>query len=535
MGKKEKNGIIPDSLEEMKSSRRSFLKASAVGAGVFAATAAGISGLTGCGGADYSADTSIPDKWDAEFDVVVIGSGFAGLSAAIEAKRAGASVVVLEKMSTYGGNSVINGGYLAVPNSDLQKKEGIKDSVDLFVKDLLAAGRGLNHEKLIRTIAKEAKAAYDFTVDCGAEYKPKLSHLGGHSVARSYYTKIGSGAGIVKPLQKTAEKEGVKLMKKTKMEGLITAKDGRVVGVVTRTGYTFGNEGSGKIRKFKANKGVILGSGGFSQDERFRSAQDPRLGGTIDSTNQKGATAEALSYALNAGATPIHVSRIQLGPWACPDEKGFGYGSPFNIDAGFPYGIMVEKNTGKRFVNELADRKTRADAMLAHTDKKGNPVYPIIVTDSNGASHASKLDKALETGVVKKFDSLKALASNYGVPLNGLQKSIDAYNAAVAKGMKNDPDFGKPIPDDQKKIEKAPFYALRGWPKVHHTMGGVQINTNAEVLKMNSDDIIKGLFAAGEAVGGPHGASRLGSCAITDCLVFGRIAGKSAAKNDSWG
>jgi succinate dehydrogenase/fumarate reductase flavoprotein subunit len=196
---------------------------------------------------------------------------------------------------------------------------------------------------------------------------------------------------------------------------------------------------------------------------------------------------------------------------------------------------MVEKNTGKRFVNELADRKTRADAMLAHTDKKGNPVYPIIVTDSNGASHASKLDKALETGVVKKFNSLQEVASHYGIPYSGLKKTIDKYNQAVAKGKKKDPEFGKPIPENQKKIEKAPFYALRGWPKVHHTMGGVQINTKAEVIRMNSDGIIEGLYAAGEAVGGPHGASRLGSCAITDCLVFGRIAGKSAAKNDSWG
>ncbi len=532
---KKKKGMLPEQLEEMKSSRRSFLKASAAGAGVLAATAAGISGLTGCGGADYSADTSIPDKWDAEFDVVVIGSGFSGLSAAIEAKRAGASVVVLEKMSTFGGNSVINGGYMGVPNNDIQKKEGIKDSVDLFMKDLLAAGRGLNHKKLIRTIAKEAKPAYEFTVECGTEYRPELSHLGGHSVPRSYYTKVGSGAGIVKPLQKTAEKEGVKLMKKTKLVGLIVAKDGRVVGVSTRANYDFPSEGSGKIRKFKANKGVILASGGFSRDLALRTSQDPRLDDTVASTNQQGATGEALAFAFNAGARPVQLSWIQLGPWACPDEKAFGPGAQFNVDSGFRYGIMVERNTGKRFVNELADRKTRADAMMEHKTKKGKPIYPVVVTDKRGAEKASRLEEAVKQGVVKKFNSLNEVASHYGVPYSGLKKSIDSYNTAIKKGKKKEPEFGKPLASDHKPIAEAPFYALNAWPKVHHTMGGVHINTKAEVLSMNTDKKITGLYAAGEVVGGPHGGSRLGSCAITDCIVFGRIAGKSAAKNDSWG
>lgn len=519
--------------EQVDPQRRSFIKTGAIGAGVVAMTA-GLGGLSGCDGSEKQKTSGIPEKWDAEFDVVVVGSGFSGISAAIEAKRAGASVVVVEKMSTFGGNSVINGGYMAVPNSDLQNSEGIKDSVDLFMKDLLKAGRGLNHEDLIRTIAEEAKSAYEFTVSCGAKFRTRLSHLGGHSVPRSYYTQIGSGAGIVKPLQKTAENEGVKMMKRTKLENLIQTYDGRVVGITARTEYQDGNENSGKLRTFKANKGVVLGSGGFSQDQEFRSAQDPRLDASVDSTNQKGATAEALSYAFNAGAAPIHVSRIQLGPWACPDEKGFGVGSPFNIDAGFPYGVMVEKESGERFVNELADRKTRADAMLQHTDKKGNPVYPVIITDSRGAAKASTLDKALSAGVVKKFGSLKELTDHYGIPYNGVKKTLDAYNRAVAKGNKRDPDFGKPIPSDQKKISSAPFYALQGWPKVHHTMGGLMINTKAQVIQMESDQVLNGLYAAGEVVGGPHGASRLGSCAITDCIVFGRIAGKSAAKNKAW-
>ncbi len=111
---------------------------------------------------------------------------------------------------------------------------------------------------------------------------------------------------------------------------------------------------------------------------------------------------------------------------------------------------------------------------------------------------------------------------------------VDNYNAAVKNKVDKEPEFGKPIPKAQKPIEKAPFYALRGWPKVHHTMGGAQINNKAQVLDMGTKEPIKGLYAAGEVVGGPHGASRLGSCAIADCLVFGRIAGKNAGKDKSW-
>ena len=409
-----KDIIVDDNVQ--KSSRRDFLKKSVVGAGTLAVAGVGLSGLTSCGGSAPITDKSLPEKWDGDYDVIVVGSGFAGLAAAIEAKRTGSSVLLLEKMSTFGGNSAINGGYLAVPGSDLQKKEGVKDSVDLYVNDMLKAGHGLNHVDLARTIAKDVKSAYEFTVECGAEYKPKLSHLGGHSVPRTYYTKNSSGSGIVKPLLATAKKEGVVLKKKAKLETLYKSDSGRVVGVSARMNFQFGKDDSGKVRKFKANKAVIIASGGFSQDQAYRSAQDPRLTGNVDSTNQPGATAAALAEVFRVGGVPVHVSRIQLGPWACPDEKGFGVGSPFNIDAGLRFGIMVERKTGKRFVNELADRKTRADAMLLNVDSKGKPDYPIIFTDSVGASSATTLDRALESKVVKKFNSLKELAKFHKLP-----------------------------------------------------------------------------------------------------------------------
>ncbi|WP_419787193.1 flavocytochrome c [Pseudodesulfovibrio sp.] len=468
-------------------------------------------------------------KWDAEFDVLVIGSGFAALSAAIEARRKGLDVMVVEKMRVLGGNSCINGGLFAVAGSELQKKEGVRDSIDYMVNDMLKAGRGINHVELTKTIAEGSIDAYNFVIQCGAVFKPKLSWLGGHSVARTYLTHNASGSGIVRPLVKTARAEGVFLRTGCKMLDFIVNDDHRIVGIRARDGYRFPDEESGQVCNFRARRGVVLATGGFSQDAKFRASQDPRLAGKIDSTNQLGATGEAMRAAFRAGAIPVQISLIQLGPWASPDEKGFGVASMFNIQSGFRYGVMVDRSTGKRFVNELADRKTRADAMLKKVDANGTPDYPIIVVDSKGAEACPTLDRCLKYKVVNSFEKLEQLENFYNIPSGGLKKTVDDYNKYVAD--KNDPEFGKPL-STAIPIAKAPFYAVRGWPKVHHCMGGVQIDVNTHVLHSQTFKPIDGLYAAGEVTGGPHGASRLGSCAITDCLVMGRIAGKSVADNE---
>lgn len=468
-------------------------------------------------------------RWDKTFDVLVIGSGFAALSAAIEARRKGLDVMVVEKMRVLGGNSTINGGLFAVAGSDLQKKEGVEDSVELMMADMMKAGRGVNHKELTRAIASGSLDAYHFAVECGAKFKPKLSWLGGHSVARTYLTHNASGSGIVRPLVRTARKEGVVLRTECKLLEMIKNDDKRVIGIKVQDGYRFPDEDTGIVKHFKARRGVVLATGGFSQDRDFRSAQDPRLAGEIDSTNQLGATGEAMRSAFRAGAVPVQMSLIQLGPWASPDEKGFGVASMFNIQSGFRYGVMIERPTGKRFVNELADRKTRADAMLKQLNDKGEPDYPIIIVDSVGAEACPTLDRCLEYKVVHGFDTIEALAAHYNVPAERLAQTIADYNQAVKNN--DDPEFGKPV-STATPIVKAPFYAVRGWPKVHHCMGGVEINVKTEVLDSETFEPIPGFYAAGEVTGGPHGASRLGSCAITDGLVMGRIAGNSVAKND---
>jgi succinate dehydrogenase/fumarate reductase flavoprotein subunit len=217
----------------------------------------------------------------------------------------------------------------------------------------------------------------------------------------------------------------------------------------------------------------------------------------------------------------VHLSWIQLGPWACPDEKGYGVGPDFSSYIAFPYGIIVDPATGRRFINEMADRKIRSDAILA----KGHPC--ICVADSKALiASGHDIPRALKKGVVKTFNHLHEVADAYGIPLDKFEETVTRFNDSVVDGI--DIEYGKPIISDAAPLKHPPYFAMRVWPKVHYTMGGILINTKAQVLDLRGRPI-QGFFAAGEVTGGVHGGCRLGCCAITDCLVFGRIAGRQAA------
>ena len=500
-------------------SRRSFLKTGSAAAGA-GFVAAGVLGMPQKGQA-----APVPQKWDEEIDVVVIGSGFAGLAAAYEAKKAGSSVAVLEKMRVPGGNSIINGGVVAAAGSPKQKAEGIKDSPELMYKDMLKAGLYLNHTKLAKLLADNSTATTLWTIDeLGVKYHEKVVHLGGHSEPRSYSTWNRSGSAIVNQQLAKLKEIGVKVRTGTFLTGLVTDEAGGVIGVTAKKGYKFPDAESGAPIAIKAKKAVVLASGGFGRDLEFRMIQDPKLDDTVDSTNHPGATAEGLLYAFGIGATPVQTSWIQLGPWTSPDEKGFGVATQYTAGIIFIYSLMVDAKTGKRFVNELADRKIRADAIL----KTGQPA--IGIADENMikfSGRESMLETNLKAGTVKKFDTLEDLAKGYGMPFAELKAQIERFNSYVKDAK--DPEFGKYMREGSPTIgDKGPFYGVRIWPKVHHTMGGIQINEKAQVINLQHKPI-PGLYAAGEVTGGIHGAVRLGSVAVVDCLFFGRIAGQNAA------
>lgn len=500
--------------------RRKFLQTSGIAAGA-------TMGALATPRMAEAACTSAPQTWDQTTDVLIVGTGFAGLAAAIEARLAGAEVLMIDKMPVHGGNSIINGGDFCAAGTPMQKAAGIEDSPELMYQDMLKAGGYLNHTELARTVAYQSAETLVWCQQIAGIQFAKIGFHGGHSVKRAHQTINASGSEIVNKLIKKARELGVKVETRVKLTRFIADPDGRILGLEVRKGYRFPDESSGTPAFYKARRSVMLGSGGFSRNIPFRQVQDPRLTERFESTNHPGATGEALLEACKVNALSVQMDWIQLGPWTSPDEKGFGH-VPLFCERLVGYAPMINPKTGKRFFKETGNRKERADAII----QLGDPV--IIFGDHATVTRqvfANALEKGMEAGAIKKFDSLEAVAKAYNIPLAPFLAEVERFNGFVDK--KKDTDFDCLIFPDAMKTTTAPFYAARLWPKVHHTMGGLAINKDGQVTSIDLKPMT-GLYAAGEVTGAVHGAVRLGGVAIADCLVFGRIAGRSAAREKPW-
>lgn len=462
--------------------------------------------------------------WDEETDVAVVGSGAAGLSAAIEAVTASASAVVFEKMKITGGNSRISDGGLAAPGNYLQKQLGIEDSPGHLYRDMRRAGLGLNHPHLVPIVTERAAETIEWTRnELGVRYMDRLDRFGGHSVARCLTTHSHSGVDIINAQVAKLKQLGVEIRTNCCMTKLIADRNGSVCGIQIKSEWNHRTPQSGTLRNIRTTRAVVLATGGFGNDIEFRMLQHPELNETVGCTNHSGATAEGLVAALRIGAAPIHLAWIQSGPWGCADEPGYGRGGRFASYSVYPKGIVVDPHTGCRIVNEWADRRQRCDALF----RVGDACVGLV--DARGAGKdADSLKSCLKMGKIKAFETLPELAAAYGIPPGPLERTVEGYNRMVEKGERD--EFGKSLQQGAQTLDQPPFYAIRLWPKVHYTSGGVGINSNAQVINLQNKPI-PNLFAAGEVCGGIHGASRLGSCALTECIVFGRIAGQQAACN----
>lgn len=464
--------------------------------------------------------TAAPVKWDRTVDVLVVGSGFAGLAAAIEARTQGANVLCIEKMSIVGGNSILSGGGLASPGNDLQVAAGIKDSPELLLADMLKSGGGLANVECAKVVAYGALDAYRWAKDFLGVKFDRLGYQGGHSVARSACYMNGNGANMVGPMAKKAKALGIPVETRTRFVNLVTDDEGAVIGAELVKNYVFPKEDSGSRIFVRALRGVVVAGGGFSQNVKLRMLHDPRLGPQLESTNQPGATGDAMMAAQRVGAADVQMDWIQLGPWTSPDEKGFGVCPKF-VESSVGYGLMVDPQTGKRFVNETGNRKVRSDAIIA----TGHPAVILVSEGNAGHVPPSTIKAGMGNGSIRRFENLEALAKFYGINAALLKASVDRWNEAIAAGK--DPDFNAKIFKDTKE-NAGVFYACRLWPRVHYCMGGLAINPKAEVLSTDLN-VIPGLYAAGEVAGGVHGMVRLGTVSIADCVVFGRVAGRNAA------
>ena len=514
-------------ISEVNLSRRHFLGTSAVAAAAAAVSAPVI-----------ASEVKAPAKWDETYDIVVVGSGFAGLCAAYSAAKKGCKVIVLEKMRTFGGNSIIDGGELSVTGCPQQIAKGIKDSKELWMKDTFTAGANMNYPDKVQTLADNMLPNYNWLKDeIGVEFSPTaLTQDGGHSVPRSVITKVGSGSGYVNPLLEKCQKLGVKCQTRQYVEHVVRdEKTGQVQGVILRSGYRFPKADSGKVKTIRARKAVVLCHGGFAADVAYRTKLDPKLTDKFETTNQPGATGELWREASRIGCNVIQASWIQVVPWCSPYEKGMGVLWTFSHGSAAVYGIWVDSKTGKRFVNELANRKVRSDAVIPLLNSGSKC---LAITDVRGAQHLEEnrpgsIEGMLKSGGLVKFNSLEELAAKYGIPFETLKKEIAEYNANVRNKVAVD-KWGRGMQKDASEMKNGPWYAAELAPKIHHCMGGIATDDKCQALDIETDKPIPGLFAAGEATGGVHGAVRLGCNAILDCTVNGRIAGLAAADAKAW-
>ena len=451
-------------------------------------------------------------------DVVVVGGGGAGLAAAVQASQLGASVIVLEKMSMLGGNTIIIGGIINVAGTEQQRALGIEDSVDLHFQHTFEGGGRRANPELVRVLVENAPSMMEWTRDLGVVWQDNVSTGLGALWPRSHQTVLPLGTGFLDMFHRYINRpdSGVEVLLDTRVTGFVM-EGGRVTGVtaINRAGDTI---------TVTAARGVVNAAGGFGANVQMRMQYDElwdgRLNQTIPSTNHPGATGEGIVMAQAVGADVTGMGYIQLLPIGDPQSGSISGAAITGVE-----GYIQVNEQGRRFVNEAAGR----DELIAALFQQSNSANYIIMCSrnhptGNELSLGLPLNTLVAYGRVHRADTIAELAVMIGVDPNVLQATLNEFNSMVDGNVQC--PFGRTI--FGQRIEVPPFYASRRVPTVHHTMGGIMIDRYARVIDVNGN-IIPGFYAAGEVAGGVHGNNRLGGNAITDILVFGRIAGQSAA------
>ena len=472
-------------------------------------------GMTGCGSTPADQTDNNDQSNENTADVIIIGAGGAGLSAAITAAENGASVIVLEKLGIVGGNTLLSGGEFAAPGNWVQKEQGITDDVETFYNDIMKGGDNIADPELVRVLAENAlDAAMWWKDECGVVFEDYMLFFGGHSVERSLVPLNASGAEIVSKLSAKATDMGAQIITNTAATELVVT-DGKVTGVKATQ--------NGEEVLFTANKGVIITTGGFGSNIDMRVKYNAEMDDAILSTCSAGATGDGIVMAEAIGAATTGMEHIQTYP-TCDITSGLLlYVGDVRLEG---RSILVNKE-GVRFVEELERRDVISQAV---TEQTGGVSYMFwdeasMVASGVNVKHEKEYNKLIEEGHLVKADTIEDAAAFFGIDAEALKTTVANYNKYAEQGK--DEEFNKRgtlVP-----FTEGPYYIMVSQPAVHHTMGGLVINTNAEVLDTNGN-AIAGLFAAGEVTGGIHGTNRLGSDAIADIAVFGRIAGQNASK-----
>lgn len=486
----------------------------------------GVSKALSDGGVDVSVYMVAPTDDEAgkepitlETDVVVVGGGGAGLSAAVSATQNGASVVVLEKMPILGGNTLISGSAYNAVAPDRQSAQGIEDSIELHYTQTMEGGDNKADPELVRTLVENAYPTLQWLEnDLGIQFQKEIVQIVGSLHQRGFEPVEPLGTGYINGYTKFLDANGVTIMLDTKV-GAILMENGAAVGV-TAVGA------DGQKVTVRASKGVIIATGGFGANVDMREKYNtlwPSLKNQ-PTTNHPGATGDGIVMAEAAGAQLTQMEYIQLHPMGDPETGSLNT----NPLSGSVANTIYVNSEGARFTAEDGRRDSICKDAL---EQPGGIFWAIMDTNTypNENEHKSNFNATMEeliaSGHAVKGETIEELAGKIGVPPEALRATVDAFNASVAEGGDQ---FGRKLFD--KTLSAGPFYAGARKPTVHHTMGGIKINPSAQVIGADGASIPH-LFAAGEVTGGIHGTNRLGGNALADINVFGKIAGESAAAN----
>ena len=460
-------------------------------------------------------------------DVAIIGGGGTGLAAAVSALENGAGkVVIIEKLGYLGGSTNVSGGTLNAVDDKRQKAQGIKDSVETFYNSTMKGGHNVGTPELVRYLTENAYPTVEWMEKQGVVFRDRIGAATGSLGQRSHYGVKPAGyayTSVFENVLKTKYKDRVEFLMECPAEAILTDNNGKVTG--------FKAVRHGQPITVKAES-VVIATGGFGANVKFRQEvntgvwKEVVLDNRIGTTNiNKAAQGDGLKMAKAVGAELIGLSDIQLHPNGTP-----GTGLMQDIATSGRNRLFVNLN-GDRFVNEGAARDTLCKAIF----KQPKGTYWLVMNklrypDINKPDRMGVTMKdMLALGRVKTAATLDELAKVINVPADNLKAAVAEYNKAASHQVEKDKFGFAATNTDDAPMTEGPWYACLKVPTVHHTMGGVKINTKAEVIGTNGKPIA-GLFAAGEVTGGIHGANRLGGNAIADVFTFGRLAGASAAK-----
>ena len=489
-----------------------------------------------------------------ETDIVVVGAGGAGMTAAITAADAGKGVLVLESQPAVGGNSVKSTGGMNASKTVYQDKnefgetagvektlaaaekydgagkeaiaalaatvkeqweawqaapEGYFDSPEVFALDTLIGGKGLNDPELVNTLVNNSAAAIEWLGTVGIDLN-NVAAFGGASVKRIHRPVdeegkvVSVGAYTIPRLEKAcAERSNLALLTDVTVTKLLTDEKG-VCGV-----EAVGKGGQPITVKAKA---VILATGGFGANLEMVASYAPQLEGFM-TTNAAGIQGQGILMATEIGAATVDMDQIQIHPTVQADTASL-------ITEGLRGdGAVLINANGERFIDEVGTRDVVSAAEIAQPGS-----FSWLVVDQKMVDASSVIQGYIKRGLMISGETYEELAANLDIPADAFAATMAKWNGYVAE--KNDPDFGRT--SFANPLDTAPFYAVKVTAGIHHTMGGLKIDTETHVLN-EAGEIIPGLFAAGEVTGGVHGGNRLGGNAVADFVVFGRIAGEQAA------